>query len=239
MRRTLEWVLREYDRDKYGPLAAGRFDSLEAARLFLYENSTHRSADDPLDIIWKGAPLTCGFRTYLHLQNATLRESLVRHAGRFQGSNFFEAGCGIGYNLLVARELGPARGGDLSDNACAVARRHGLTVETFNFLEPHHYEARIAPETVLFTVQAIEQLPDATPFLENLRRVQRRIRCVVHLEPFVIAGGLGNAHIRANDYNTNLFDLLCEDPEVEILEHRINELGFPHHTSHVVCWKFR
>lgn len=118
-------------------------------------------------------------------------------------------------------------------------------MEHFDFYSFDSYRF-IRPRSIVFTVQALEQIPDASAFLQGMRSQRHRVDAVLHLEPSFIPEGrdllglLRNRYLEINDYNRNLVTLLQQAADVELLEFDRDYFGSPPLNSlHFIAWRFK
>jgi hypothetical protein len=120
-----------------------------------------------------------------------------------------------------------------------------LDVVPFDFYDRASYRI-LRPGSLVFTIQALSQIGDASEFLEGMRTQRDKITVVLHLESGFLSGRrdlfglLRNRYLELNDYNRNLIDLLQQAPDIEILEFGPDCIGLPPLTSlHFIAWRFR
>lgn len=237
-RRSEDEVTREYDREKYGKLAAVPAATLEECK----------RAEFALAGLETTSELTVSFGE--DLLRMSLDEARFHYyrlikevVGRYPAPRYCELGCGYGYNLSLLD--GERYGGEFSANAVALGKKLGADVSAFNYYRPSDFDL-IRPDSTVFTVHSLEQIPDAAQVVDNFAAKRDRIRYVVHLEPtFVpsrrtLPGLIRNRYIELNDYNRNLLAVLHGRPDVEILEERHDVMGLnPLNSTNVICWGFR
>lgn len=161
-----------------------------------------------------------------------------------------ELGCGAGFNLWYLRQAFSHlefSGGDFSLNAVAIARRLGQNVVQFNFCDAGTYSLieRSREPVAILTSHALEQLPSAAPFLENLTRYRQRIRTVINFEPVRelhaknLLGLLRFRYTEINDYNRDLLSVL-RSAAVEIDRVDYDVIGVnPLNPTSAIQWHFR
>jgi hypothetical protein len=158
-----------------------------------------------------------------------------------------ELGCGYGANLikLGARSAKRFYGGDYAHTAVELGGLLKLDVRKFDYYRPESYEFIRLPST-LMTVHSIEQIPDATPFLDAVRQLRDRIDVIVHFEPLYrpdrqnLIGLIRNRYAEINDYNRNLLASLQAAADVEILSCEYDVFGVnPLNPTSVLVWRFR
>lgn len=228
--RTPESVLREYDRDKYGPLlqaleadASVSVDALKA--LELGSGDTVLSEGERLFV----APIGEAF--------ARTTTMLVDRVGRSLdgAASLVDLGCGYGYHLAqVGRAFpGPALlGGEFAASGVALGRRLGFDVEPVDLLggELRPLARAQAPAVVLLSM-VLHQLPSAEAAVAALAQHRDRIaRVIVYdalagVQPDSLLGLLRRRYIQHNDYSWDLLEVLSRRDDVEILELEPNVIG--------------
>jgi len=187
--------------------------------------------------------LTSGssFQPYI----TALMESTLR---KFKASSkICELGCGFGRNLLLLGENDGHRhyyGGELAASGVELANSLGLDVRKFDYYNPEDYEI-IQPSSSIMTVHSIEQIPDASAFIENLSKVKDRIDKVFHFEPVSnpcrtnFIGLIRDRYKEINDYNRNLREILTSRSDIRILSEEFDIYGLnPLNPTSVIVWEF-
>lgn len=169
----------------------------------------------------------------------TLIPALHEPIGR--AATVVELGCAFGANLWRLAQDFPDMtfvGGDFSDNAITLAGKlyrdtPNINVGKLNFYDDVYPALEEAQGPVMvFTSQAIEQLPSVTPVLDTLARYADKITDVVHLEPAYdlhddsLLGCLRRRYIELNDYNRDLISALKARSDIEIVDLQADVLGF-------------
>jgi SAM-dependent methyltransferase len=237
-KRDVDQIEREYNQDKYARLAAIHLDSMEA-----YRNLELEQAGLPVEtarpVISIGDEL---FEVTVPEARKMYYDLIRSNVNKYKSDRICELGCGYGYNLTLFD--GEVYGGEYSSNAVSIAKRLQLDVRNFNYYNESDYTF-IRPSTTIFTSHSIEQIPDASIIIENLRKVRNNIRFVIHIEPTVLAerstllGMMRNRYMELNDYNFNLRDILRQSADIEILEFSSDVFGVvPLNSSNVLVWKF-
>jgi hypothetical protein len=238
--RTADKIHQEYGREKWGRLLERELRDVEHAKeveleiLFGPDWRTQETAVSFKDEIF-GITQMLAVRIYFDLIRTKFE--------RYTADCYCELGCGYGYNLSLFEGVG--YGGEFTDAGVTIGQRLGLDISRFDFYERASYEI-IRPGSLVFTVQALEQIGDTTEFLEGMRSQRAKITMVLHMEPALLAGRrdlfglLRNRYIELNDYCRNLVDLLQRAPDIEILEFDPDCIGKPPLTSlHFLAWRFR
>lgn len=236
--RDAAQVEREYDQDFYGERLRRFREDPESVRARPLFGGTREITGCFGDRI-----LRMPQAAYVGAKRARFLELLERFGGP---GPLCELGAGNGQNhgWLAASQPRPVYGGEYSANAVELAGQLGHDVVGFDFYEPDDY-ALVRPDSTVFTMHAIEQIPDATCVLDGLRRVRERVRTVIHFEPgwhetrTDLLGRLRNRYLEINDYNRNLLGLLEAAPDVETLHLERDAFGNnPLNPSTIVVWRF-
>jgi hypothetical protein len=237
--RDITQVENEYNLDKYKTLLAQNCANMEEYKRKEFELAGLHPVSGQV-VISIGDDI---FKTSV----ANLREryyQLIRDTLRpYTSPRMCELGCGYGYNLGLIE--GECYGGEYSENAVVLANKLGKDVVKFNYYTAEDYNL-IRPNSTVFTVHSIEQIPDATAIINGLRNQKDKINYLVHIEPsFVkertsLIGLLRNKYIELNDYNRNLIQLLTTQPDIEVLHLQTDVFGLvPLNSSNVIAWRFR
>jgi hypothetical protein len=240
VRRTKEKIQEEYGRQKWGRLLKREFADLKQAK------------EIELEILfgpdWRTQEAFLSFKNEIfrttHRLGVRLYFDLIRtRFEKYTADCYCELGCGYGYNFSLFD--GFVYGGEFTDSGVAVGRHLGLDVSHFDFYDRASYKM-IRPRSLVFTIQALEQMPDTSEFLEGMRLQRRRIAVVLHMEPAILSerhdllGLLRNRYLELNDYCRNLVDLLRQAADIEVLEFEPDCIGKPPLTSlHFIAWRFR
>lgn len=182
---------------------------------------------------------------------------LVRRiAGAAQGhQSVVSLGCGYGYILHKLAQVLPGDvpliGGEFAASAIELATllfagQSRVKIRAFDFYKASDYDflADLPAPVFVYTSHAVEQLPSAQPFVDNLRPHAARIGAVLCCEPIADQGGdllglLRQRYIAANDYNRDLVELLrsTSDIEYEVLDCNVFGLN-PLNPTTFVRWNF-
>lgn len=223
--RDRAWTDREYDLEKYAELrrfAHGRAP-LSYRDLRAHEWGSYDGVDAYADLFDRYIPP--GARSICDL------------------------GAGYGFALAAIAERRPGQdvllwGGDRSLNAQLLAETIGNVVRPFDFYDERYPilafdECCPAVAVTVLTVDAIQQLPSAAPFLDALRRDRGRVREVVHFEP-INTTAAEREYAERNDYNLDLISLLEGALDIEIdLRRESVWANNPLCPLSVVRWRFR
>lgn len=236
--RDLTQVENEYNLDKYAKLLAFDFNKIEDYKVKEFELGGLK-ADSKTVISYQDNL----FEVPLSLARNLFYSIIKTKLNQYPSTHICELGCGYGYNLSYLGEK--AYGGEYSKNAVKLAQQLKAEVVEFNYYQEQDYYF-IKPDSTIFTSHSIEQIPDATAIIENLRKQKDKINFVVHFEPTLVEkrttlmGILRNKYIEVNDYNRNLIKLLQTDKEVEILELEHDVFGLnPLNSSNILVWRFK
>ncbi len=239
--RNLEQIDAEYDQVKYGQLADYNADSIEAYK----KEEFKRGGLDDRDEIFISFEENI-FKTQLFLARSIFY-SLITHAvKKYSSDNLCELGCGYGYNLSYLKNtVSCVYGGEYSKNAVQLGKKLNMDVMPFNYYEANDYKI-IKPNSTILTVHSLEQIPNAECFIEGLYSVKHNIVRVVNIELSFLSsrkslvGCLRNRYIELNDYNRNLFDLLKNMNDIEILDYSEDIFGLnPLNSASLAVWQFK
>lgn len=251
--RTVEKIDAEYDKDKWANLleysrTKGTRLSPQQLKEFAFASAVPETVAVALgeDIFEMGA--VEAFRREQELIVESLRPLMPCC------KCVVELGCGFGANLALLQERHPDKhyfGGEYSPNAVELAahwfrQKSGIRVERFNFYEESSYSFlnSLEPPIVVFTNQAIEQLPSAASVVRNLAKYRDRICGVVHLEPGyelqgeTLLGLMRRRYAQVNDYNRDLVSQV-RGLEARIVRQEVNVLGInPFNPVSLLQWEF-
>lgn len=225
--RTPESVLREYDRDKYGPL----LEAIDRDPSLTVEDLKRLELGDP------DAPvaMSIGQRLYAApIEEAFRRttELLVERVGRHLdgAAALVDLGCGYGYHLAQIGRAHPRlalAGGEFAPSGRELARRLGLAVEPVDLLAGGvgPLDRARAPAVVLLSM-VLHQLPSAAPAVEALAPHRERIARVVvfdaleGVQPESLLGLLRRRYMQLNRYSWDLLEVLSRrvDVSVDVVE---------------------
>lgn len=239
--RDIEQIEREYNQDKYlrllqsdaSNLADYRKLELEQAGLYNGNGTIVYSLGDDL------------YEEKVDVSREKYYDLIRTNVGKHNPGIICELGCGYGYNLSLFNSKVVTYGGEYSENAVKIAQKVGLNVQHFNYYQSSDYDFIKAGSTI-FTSHSIEQIPDATIIIENLRARKHLIERVIHIEPTYVKertsllGMMRNRYIELNDYNRNLFEVLKNAADIELIEVSFDVFGFvPLNSSNVFIWRFK
>jgi len=237
-KRDIQQIENEYNLDKYAKLLDYEFETIEDCKRKEFE-----LGGLPMDaqmVVSVGDEL---HKTAVATARAHYNHTIQANIDKYREGNLCELGCGYGYNL--SRFKGDCYGGEYSKNAVTLAKKLGAKVSEFNYYNEADYQL-IKPNTTVFTVHSIEQLPDASVIIENLEKQKSKINCVVHFEPTVVPerksllGMMRNKYMELNDYNRNLISVLVQNKNIEMLEIRTDLFGLmPLNSTNLIAWRFK
>ncbi len=170
-------------------------------------------------------------------------------------STIVELGCGFGHILWMLRDAFPGktyRGGDYADSAVSLAQKlyrdtPDISVQKFDFYaDGYNIIENARGPVVVFTSQALEQIPASAGVVENLSRYKDKIARVYHLEPAYalydssLLGLMRRRYIEINDYNRDLLSTLQSRKDVEVLRLEADSIGWnPFNSLALVEWQFK
>lgn len=237
--RDLIQIENEYNLDKYAKLMGLNLSSVEEYKLAEFKQAG-------LDPFAGEMAISVGDEIFMSTI-AEAREGyykmIKKYLNKYSSPRYCELGCGYGYNLSLIS--GEVYGGEYSSNAVKIAQKLGVDVVSFNYYNENDYSI-IRPESTVFTVHSIEQIPDASVIINSLEKNRDKINYVIHFEPTIVTerenlvGKYRNKYIELNDYNRNLIDVIRSNRNIEILEFIQDEFGImPLNSSNVIVWKFK
>ncbi len=252
--RTLDKIEGEYDQDKYASMlesfraAGGRWTPEEVRR-----GQYGKPQDAEICMVWRNELFLTTLREGRELLYAYMKE--VLGPAMEKAATVVELGCGFGYNLWMFSRWFPDKlflGGDFSANAVRLAGElnaasKNLRFRQFNFYDPDYRLLEEAqPPCLVLTYHALEQVPRAGCLFDALAQRRQAISSVFHFEPIFglqgedLMGLLRRRYIEVNDYNRDLWELVNNRPEVEVVQSQANVVGLnPMNPSSVVEWRFR
>lgn len=238
-KRDILHVEKEYNIEKYGALLHYDFKTIEEYKRKEWELSGLKE-NDLVHISFKDEI----FQTTLSIAR-NLRDRILKvEVENYLTGAICELGCGYGYNLSLF-EGREKYGGEYSRNAVSLAQKLGLDVCQFNYYRMEDYEI-IRDNTTVLTVHSLEQLPDASAFIDGLSRHKDKINFVIHFEPTYIEqrsnliGLFRNKYIEVNDYNRNLLSLLQNRVDIEIIRFEQDLFGLnPLNSTNFIVWRFK
>ncbi len=236
--RDLEQIENEYNLDKYAGLLKFEHESIEACKTKEFELAG--LAPDSLTCISFGDRV---FQTSVTVARTLYSNMIKTKVQQYMSANVCELGCGYGYNLSFFKNN--PYGGEYARNAVSLGQKLGYNVSEFNYYNETDYNF-IKPDSTVFTIHSIEQIPDANVIIKSLEKQKDKIKYVVHFEPTVVKsrtsllGLMRNKYMDLNDYNRNLIDVLQAHQEIEIIELKTDIFGIvPLNATNLIVWKFK
>jgi hypothetical protein len=253
--RDLDKIRAEYSEDKWQNLATqfeksgGKLNAHDLRVIFYDTNSDKRRA-----AIINGKLVDANNADVMAWYDEALTSAMAPAVK--SAKTIVELGCAWGHMLWLMRSTFPSlqyRGGDYADSAIALAAKlynatPEISVEKFNFYALN-YELLEKAEgpIVVFTSQALEQVPTSAGVVESLSKYKHKIARVFHIEPAyalyddgTLLGQLRRRYIEVNDYNRDLIPTLKSRSDVEILRMEPHIVGWNPFNSLVLAeWRFR
>ena len=245
-------ILAEYDEEKYGRRLADQTFSIMMAdkiRAAQFKVSPETSFTVCVEDNIFATKYDRVEQIYKNLVQYSL-EKVEKPIG-----SLVELGGGWGYNFTILPEgldFTELVLGDLSENALTIAETLFGKTERFrsfhfDFNDPNSYTIlrELPPPIVIFTSEAIEQVPDSRLFVSKLGEFKDRISKVVHIEPLPSLykrNFLGLMRTRYNQINSYNMDLLENIHLVDgVIIHTLDDsiFGFhPFNPLSVLVWSF-
>lgn len=170
-------------------------------------------------------------------------------------STIIELGCGFGHILWMLRDAFPGktyRGGDYAESAVSLAQKlfhdtPDISVQKFDFYaERYDIIEKAKGQVVVYTSQALEQIPRSASVVETLAKYKDKIARVIHIEPAFalydtsLLGLMRRRYIEINDYNRDLVSTLQNRRDVEVLRLEADSIGWnPFNSLALVEWRFK
>lgn len=253
--RNNDKIAAEYDRDKFLACreryraSGGTLDPVSLR--FSIDAAPDRGERDT---VWQGALKLATREEQIALLFGLLDEVMAAPIAR--AGTVVELGTAFGANLWHFAQRFPDQtfvGGDYSDNAIALAGElyrdiDNLRVDKLDFYaERYDLLDGLEAPVLVFTSQAIEQLPRYRTFLDAITRHREAIGEVIHLEPArdlddgSLLGQMRRRYNQLNDYNPDLVaSLRARESDIEIIDLRQDVFGFNAFNSlSLVHWRFR
>jgi hypothetical protein len=238
VKRNRKKIIQEYELGEYAKAVTFNVSSSREIRYILRRE--HGLGDNQYvsfgDDIF-ASKIDVAYELKAALLNSCLNE--------FASENYCELGCGYGYNLEFLKVGGNKYGGEYCNNAVRTGRKLGINISSFDYYSTDSYSL-IIPNSTVFTVHSIEQLPDCSSFIEGLRTQKENINYVVHFEPSFSdkratrLGYLRNEYILRNDYNKNLLKILESTSDINLLQVDEDYFGLnPLNIAHKIVWEFK
>jgi hypothetical protein len=251
--RTSEKVDQEYDKEKYArglEYCMSESDpSYEDAMLHMTSDKTNQNVcisvgDDLLKVTRDEA-------VYQHkkLLERTLSDEIEKY------STIVEMGCGYGYNLGCLNLEFPHQrfiGCEYSRNAVDMAKllfkkQPAIDVRLFDFnnKDTYRFLSDLESPVLVFTMHALEQLPESSHVFDFLSQYKDSIGCVFHFEPIyefyceTLLGLMRQRYVEINDYNRDLYSEIKRRRDIRIVEVGKNVFGLnPLLPYSIIRWEF-
>jgi len=240
-KRDISQIEREYNLDKYKSLFDLDLPDMEAYKVKEFENSGIKQ-DQEVRMSFKDEL----FKMPLSRARRIAYGIFVDMISPYLSPNNCELGCGYGFNLPLIK--GNNYGGEYSQYAVDLGKRLGQDIVQFNYYNEADYNF-IRPDSTVFTVHSIEQMPDAKVIIDSLYKQKDKINYVVHFDPSYLAhrsdfiGKARNKYIELNDYNRNLFSYInsrTDIIEVVKLEYDVISMQInPLNSTNFIVYKFK
>ncbi|EHJ01498.1 hypothetical protein CDLVIII_5007 [Clostridium sp. DL-VIII] len=234
--KDIQEIEREFNTEKYGYLSSRNPCTLDECREIEYEEILKRKYQyiSFKNEIFKTNPLIA----------KNIYESIIKtQVEKYNSEYYCELGCGYGYNLSLLK--GKTYGGEYSKNAVNLAKKFGLEVSEFNLYKLDNYSF-IKNNSTILTVDSVMYLSNAEVFIDGLNKNKDKIKYVIQFEPNYsierhdLIGRLRNKYIELNDYNKNLFSVLQDRNDIEIIEFDIDVVSLnPLLPMSMIVWKFK
>ncbi|QIZ72207.1 class I SAM-dependent methyltransferase [Oxynema aestuarii] len=239
--RNIGQIEAEYNRVKYGQLADYNGDCIEAYKQEEFKRGGFDDGDDFFISFEENL-----FKTKLFMARSIFYSLITHTVKKYSSDTLCELGCGYGYNLSYLKNtVSLVYGGEYSKNAVELGKKLNLNVIPFNYYDSNDYQI-IKPSSTILTVHSVEQIPNAECFIEGLSSVKNNIVTVINIEPsflpsrHTLVGCLRNRYIELNDYNRNLFSLLKNRNDIEIIHYSEDIFGInPLNSASLAVWQFK
>ena len=240
-KRDISQIEREYNLDKYKSLFDLDLPDMEAYKVREFEHSGIKQ-DQEVRMSFKDEL----FKMPLKRARLIAYNIFVDMIKPYLSDNNCELGCGYGFNLELIK--GTNYGGEYSQYAVDLGKRLGHDLVQFNYYNESDYDF-IRPNSTVFTVHSIEQMPDAKVIIDSLYKQKDKINYVVHFDPSFLPhrknfiGKARNKYIELNDYNRNLYSYITSRTdiiEVVALEYDIISMQInPLNSTNFIAYKFK
>ncbi|HEY4516875.1 MAG TPA: hypothetical protein VJG64_02915 [Candidatus Paceibacterota bacterium] len=215
--KTPASLMREYNEDKYAPLMACKtfVDAIQAYRGPKEETAYSRHGElfvDDKDAVYE-------LRQKIMLE--ALRPTLE------MVEMVIELGAGFGQTVRSIQEAYPAlayRAGEYTPNGVALGQKllPGVQFYPFNFYKAGDWDRIFdgVENALVFTVHAVEMIPDATLFVREVQRQKNKIHSVVNFEPIYRDDGTELSryrmkYIEINSYCQNILQSILNPRKIE------------------------
>lgn len=252
--RTTEKIAQEYGQEKWQFALdtfekSGRTLDATALRKMYYA----QGGDAPRAAVYRGKLVAARTPTIICWYDDLLADWMGPSIGGAR--TVVELGAGFGHVLWSLRQRFPGkvyRGGEYTDSAVKLAEllyadHPDISVQHVNFYD-NDYAVLDEAEgpVVVFTSQAIEQIPDCRGIIDALAKHRSKIAAVFHIEPAfdlqtpaTLLGQMRRRYLEINDYNRNLFGTLKSRADIRIVRLEQDVIGWnPFNCLGMVHWEF-
>jgi len=240
-KRDIGQIEREYNLDKYKSLYDVELPEMESYKVREFLNAGLRQ-DQDVKMSFKDELFKMPLKRARLIAYNIFKDMI----GPYLSENNCELGCGYGFNLqLIA---GNNYGGEYSKYAVELGKRLGRDLVEFNYYNEGDYNF-IMPNSTVYTVHSIEQVPDAMVIIDSLYKQKDKINYIVHFDPSYLEhrtnfiGKARNRYIELNDYNRNLFSYITSRTdiiEVVALEYDVISMQInPLNSTNFIAYKFK
>jgi hypothetical protein len=255
VKRDTAKVHAEYSVDKWQKCldafeASGGTMDAQALRRLSYDISLAK----PRASVQRGQLVEATNEEIMSAYDQILRDAMAPATA--DAATVVELGSSFGHIMWMLRKAFPQlifRGGDYADSAVALAAKlyaglENISVSKFDFYAPTYDIIENAKGPVIvYTSQALEQIPKSAGVIETLSRYKGKISRVFHLEPaYALYGSdsvldlMRRRYIELNDYNRDLIPTLTNRSDVEILRQDANIIGWnPFNSLALTEWRFK
>jgi len=248
VKRDVSFVNEEYDKERYAPLQSYLLQNPKSTVEDLKQLEFKLlGMDQEYSHIYSIGEVI--YRSPLYIFRAMYYEVIKKILKKYITGRLCELGCGYGYNLDLLKYISkgnlPPYGGELSDSCISIAKQLEISVSKFNFLIATDYKFIMEGSTI-FTHHAVEQLPTANVFLDNLSLHKEKINEIILLEPTYIEdrstllGGMRNKFNLAVDHNHDLLKLIHNRKDIDIINIETDFIGMhPLNSTNLIVFKFK
>ena len=210
-------LMKEYNEDKYAPLM-GCNTFAEAIRAY-------RGPTEDIPYSRHGEIFIWDKDAVYELRKQLMLESLRPILE--QVDCVIELGAGFGQSMQSIQDAYPDlayRAGEYTPNACKLGQRllPGIQFFPFNFYKAEDWDNVFAGvrNALVYTVHAVEMIPDAELFVRGIRKHKDKIHSVVNFEPIYESDGTEMSewrmkYIEANSYCKNILQSIPNPATVE------------------------
>lgn len=238
--KSIEEIEREYNREKYGKLLEYDLNDVEVYNLkeigiagLTQDSNIFVSFEESI------------FEMKLSLARNIYNSLILDKVKKYNPKLICELGCGYGYNFSYLKNITYIYGGEFSHNAVLIGKKLGFDIKEFNFYDLEDYKM-IKHSSVVLTIASVVCLPSAKCFIEGLYKLRDNIDIIINFEPLFwktpisFVDIIRNQYIEMNDYNRDLFSLVMDRKNVEIIEFQQNCIGLnPLLPISTLVWRFK